>query len=305
MNQSGRTIMTEARVGKDGHGSAAVDPAGRPPGVAGSPADPGGQADPLEPMTQLFRDLRAAPGGLSGREASRRLEVSGPNELARRGRPAAGQVSWLAQFTQPLAVLLAVAAVLAWVSGTPRLAIAIAAVILLNAAFAFAQEMQAERAVEALAAFLPERARVLRDGVSQEIEARLLVPGDVLLVEEGESVCADARLMNGHPGSGHVDADRGVRAGDPVRRAGRPRRAAAAGQRRGVQRDRLHRRRSAGPGDGHGDAHRTGPDRGAQPAVRAQRKPAGTPGQAGHPADRVRCCRGRDRVPADRPGRRA
>ncbi len=147
-------------------------------------------------MTQLFRDLRAGPGGLPGREAARRLEVSGPNELARRGgRRWPGELA--AQFTQPLAVLLAVAAVLAWITGTPRLAIAIAAVIVLNAAFAFAQEMQAERAVEALAAFLPERARVLRDGRRQEIEARLLVPGDVLLIEEGESICADARLMTG------------------------------------------------------------------------------------------------------------
>ena len=147
-------------------------------------------------MAQLFRDLRAVAGGLSGREAARRLEVYGPNELARRGgRRWPGELA--AQFTQPLAVLLAVAAVLAWASGTPRLAIAIAAVILLNAGFAFAQEMQAERAVEALAAFLPEHARVLRDGTRQEIQARLLVPGDVLLVEEGESVCADARLMNG------------------------------------------------------------------------------------------------------------
>jgi len=147
-------------------------------------------------MVQLFRDLRAGPTGLSSREAARRLEVSGPNELARRGgRRWPGELA--AQFTQPLAVLLAVAGVLAWASGTPRLAIAIAAVILLNAGFAFAQEMQAERAVEALAAFLPEHARVLRDGTRQQIQARLLVPGDVLLVEEGESVCADARLMAG------------------------------------------------------------------------------------------------------------
>jgi len=147
-------------------------------------------------MAQLFRDLRAVPGGLSGREAARRLEVSGPNELSRRGgRRWPGELA--AQFTQPLAVLLAVAGVLAWASGTPRLAIAIAAVILLNAGFAFAQEMQAEKAVEALAAFLPEHARVLRDGARQQIQARLLVPGDVLLVEEGESVCADARLMTG------------------------------------------------------------------------------------------------------------
>ncbi len=152
--------------------------------------------DPAEPLAQLFRDLRSAPGGLSGREAARRLEVYGANELTRRGgRRWPRELS--RQFTQPLALLLALAAILAWASGTPRLAIAIVAVIFLNAGFAFAQEMQAERAVEALAAFLPERARVRRDGSAHEIEARVLVPGDVLLIEEGESVCADARLMTG------------------------------------------------------------------------------------------------------------
>ena len=87
----------------------------------------------------------------------------GPNELTRRGgRRWPRELA--RQFTHPLALLLALAAVLAWASGSPPLGVAIAAVILLNAAFAFAQEMQAERAVEALAAFLPERARVLRDG---------------------------------------------------------------------------------------------------------------------------------------------
>jgi calcium-translocating P-type ATPase len=152
--------------------------------------------NPLEPLAQLYRDLRTSPDGLSGREAARRLEVSGPNELARRGgRRWPGELA--RQFTQPLAVLLAMAAALAWGTGSPRLAIAIVAVIFLNAGFAFAQEMQAERAVEALAAFLPEHARVRRDGSVQDVEARLLVPGDVLLIEEGESICADARLMTG------------------------------------------------------------------------------------------------------------
>ena len=156
----------------------------------------GGRTDPTEPLAQLFRDLRSSPAGLSGREAARRLQVSGPNELARRGgRRWPGELA--RQFTQPLAVLLAIAAVLAWISGTPSLAIAIVIVIALNAAFAFAQEMQAERAVEALAAFLPERARLLRDGTRQELDARLLVPGDVLLIEEGDRICADARLITG------------------------------------------------------------------------------------------------------------
>ena len=169
-----------------------------------------GHADPLEPLEELFRDLRASAAGLSGREAARRLEVSGPNELVRRGgRRWPGELA--RQFTHPLALLLAAAAVLAWASGTPRLTVAIVAVILLNASFSFVQELQAERAVEALAAFLPERARVLRDGSRQEIEARLLVPGDVLLIEEGERVCADARLM-----SGTVEVDMATLTGESV-----------------------------------------------------------------------------------------
>jgi calcium-translocating P-type ATPase len=108
-------------------------------------------------------------------------------------------------------VLLAAAAVLALISGAPRLAVAIAAVILLNAGFSFVQELQAERAVEALAAFLPERARVLRDGEWTEIEARELVSGDILLIEEGERICADARLM-----TGTVEADMSTLTGESV-----------------------------------------------------------------------------------------
>jgi len=180
-------IQARQKKPRPGDGAAAPDQPARGPV----------NADPLEPLEELFRDLRAAPSGLSGREAARRLEVSGPNELVRRGgRRWPGELA--RQFTHPLALLLLLAAaVLAWANGSPSLAVAIAAVIMLNASFSFAQELQAERAVEALAAFLPDRARVLRDGARQEIEARLLVPGDVLLIEEGERICADARLMTG------------------------------------------------------------------------------------------------------------
>ncbi|HEX5293579.1 MAG TPA: cation-transporting P-type ATPase [Streptosporangiaceae bacterium] len=153
-------------------------------------------ADPLEPLPSLLRDLRTSQEGLTAREAARRLVAYGPNELARRtGRRWPRELAQ--QLFHPLALLLAAAAALAWASGTPRLAIAIAAVIVLNAVFAFAQEMQAERAVEALAAFLPERARVIRDGTELEIPARELVPGDLLAVTEGDRICADARIMAG------------------------------------------------------------------------------------------------------------
>lgn len=80
------------------------------------------------------------------------------------------------QFTHPLALLLWGAAGLAAAAGIVPVAIAVVVVIFVNAAFAFAQEQQAERAVEALREYLPARAKVLRDGEVEEIEATRLVP---------------------------------------------------------------------------------------------------------------------------------
>lgn len=80
-------------------------------------------------------------------------------------------------------------------AGIVPVAVAIVVVVVINAAFAFVQEMQAERAVEALAQYLPPQAKVLREGHEQDIEASRLVPGDVLLIEEGDRVPADARLL--------------------------------------------------------------------------------------------------------------
>jgi magnesium-transporting ATPase (P-type) len=127
--------------------------------------------DPREPVSLLLRDLRVPDDGSSGREAARRLTVYGPNELHRRtGRGWPRELA--GQFTHPLALLLEVAAVLAFVAGTPPLAAAIAAVIVLNALFASVQEQQAERAVEALARYPPARAKVLRDGTARRSTCR-------------------------------------------------------------------------------------------------------------------------------------
>ncbi|MCZ4584318.1 hypothetical protein O4328_11585 [Rhodococcus opacus] len=89
------------------------------------------------------------------------------------------------------------AAVLAVFSGSAPLGVAIVIVILLNAAFAFVQERYAEQAVEALAAFLPTRARVARQGTTETVDVRSLVPGDVIFLTEGDRVSADARLLSG------------------------------------------------------------------------------------------------------------
>ena len=155
-----------------------------------------GAVDPREPTERLLRDLRSRPEGLSQREAERRLVAYGANELQRTARRSWGQ-DLLRQFTHPLATLLAAAALLAWASGSLVVGVAIAVVIAANATFAFVQEQQAERAVEALAAYLPQRATVVRDGTRRSIEARELVPGDILEIAEGDKISADARLLSG------------------------------------------------------------------------------------------------------------
>ena len=143
-----------------------------------------------------MRDLCASPVGLSAAEARRRLIQYGPNELRRRGG-----LKWpgelARQLTHPLALLLWLAAALSFAVGSQTIAIAVLLVIVLNALFAFVQEMQAERAVEALARFLPQRVRVLRDGQPSSILAAELVPGDVVVVEEGDRIAADMRLISG------------------------------------------------------------------------------------------------------------
>ncbi|WP_093274834.1 cation-translocating P-type ATPase [Saccharopolyspora shandongensis] len=158
--------------------------------------EPGVRLDPTERVDLLLRDLRSSRSGLTTREAQRRLVHAGPNELRRRGG-----LKWpgelAQQFTHPLALLLWAAAGLAWAVGIEPVAIAIVVVIVINAAFAFVQEQHAEKAVEALAAYLPMRAKVLRDGRASEVEAIELVPGDVLVIEEGDRVSADARLLDG------------------------------------------------------------------------------------------------------------
>ena len=111
--------------------------------AAANRADPTAQGrviDATEPVERLLRDLRTSRRGLSSREVERRLIVYGPNELRRRG----GNRRWrelARQSTHPLALQLWAAAGLAWLAGTVPVAIAIVVIIVLNAVFAFFQEV--------------------------------------------------------------------------------------------------------------------------------------------------------------------
>jgi magnesium-transporting ATPase (P-type) len=152
--------------------------------------------DPLEPLPLLRRELGTGERGLSAREAARRLAVYGPNEVRSKAHTSLGR-ELVRQLIHPLALLLWAAGILAFVARIGVLGWAIVAVILVNAAFAVFQERQAQAAVETLARYLPTHAVVIRDGGRQTVEARDLVPGDLVVLDEGERIPADARLTEG------------------------------------------------------------------------------------------------------------
>ena len=137
-----------------------------------------------------------ATRGLAAAEARERLLRDGANLVPK----ARGPALWrrlARQLTHFFAVMLWVASCLALVAGMPALAVAIVVVVVVNGTFAFVQEHRAERAAQALQDLLPRRATVRRDGRAVEVDAAELVVGDVLLLAQGDRICADARLLVG------------------------------------------------------------------------------------------------------------
>lgn len=139
--------------------------------------------DPLGPWDDLLTGLGCGTAGLTTGEARRRLDVTGPNVLRANDRSGL-LLPLVRQLTHPLALLLWMAAVLAFATQGTTLGIAIVGVIGLNAFFAIVQERHAEHAVAALSRYLPQHAVVVRDGTNSVVAAGDVVPGDLLVVRE-------------------------------------------------------------------------------------------------------------------------
>jgi magnesium-transporting ATPase (P-type) len=142
----------------------------------------------------VFRALRTTPEGLSQAEAEARRAKSGANRLST-AVVASLPRQLLGHVVHFFALMLWGAAALAYVGGMPALAVAIVVVILVNASFSFVQEYRADRTLRALSALVPATSLVTRDGRQQTIAAADLVVGDVMLLREGDRVCADAQLV--------------------------------------------------------------------------------------------------------------
>jgi magnesium-transporting ATPase (P-type) len=138
--------------------------------------------------------MQTSAQGLTSDEAERRLAEYGRNEIREiKGRPLI--LKFLENFYHLFAIMLWVAGILAFVGGMPQLGWAVFAVIFINAIFSFWQEYRAEKATEALRQMIPHNARVIRDGKTTQIPAAELVPGDLMVLEEGDAISADARLV--------------------------------------------------------------------------------------------------------------
>ena len=144
---------------------------------------------------EVLRAVSGSPNGLATGEARRRLARFGPNAIVVEPPEPAWRIL-RRQFASVVVALLVIATALAAATGERADAIAIAAVLLLNVALGFATELRARRAMEALLALQVARAVVMRDGNQRDLPAAELVPGDVIVLEEGMAVPADSRLLH-------------------------------------------------------------------------------------------------------------
>jgi magnesium-transporting ATPase (P-type) len=146
------------------------------------------------PLSQVYEQLSSRAKGLTQPEAAERLRSVGPNTIHRiKGKPLL--LRFIADFTHLMALLLWVGGAIAFVAGMPQLGYAVWLVNIINGLFSFWQEFKAEKATEALQTLLPVYAHVLREGEEVQIRAAELVPGDVMLLAEGDHISADGRLV--------------------------------------------------------------------------------------------------------------
>jgi Ca2+-transporting ATPase len=143
----------------------------------------------------VLKELKSSEKGLSSAEARARLKQYGANEIKEKGG-----VKWttilLSQFINILVLILIAAMSVSFIIGESLNALAIGFVILINATVGFIQEYKAEKAIEALRKMTAPYALVRREGEVQKIAAHDLVPGDIVVLEEGEQIPADLRLID-------------------------------------------------------------------------------------------------------------
>ena len=146
-------------------------------------------------VSEVFTNLQSSSDGLSSEEAARRLQKYGSNEIIKSQEESEWK-AFFKNFISMMAILLWISGAIAMLSGTVELGIAIWLVNIINGLFSFWQERAAKRATDALNNMLPTYVQVIRDGKKVQIDSKTLVPGDVFILQAGNSIPADARLIS-------------------------------------------------------------------------------------------------------------
>ena len=146
---------------------------------------------------QALETQKASANGLSGQEAQARTQQFGPNQLAEGEKKGVLQV-FAEQFKDLLVIILIIAALISAASGNLESTIVIIAVLILNAILGTVQYFKAEKSLESLKAMSSPTAKVLRDGKRMEIPSTQIVPGDIVLLEAGDMVVADGRILENY-----------------------------------------------------------------------------------------------------------
>lgn len=146
---------------------------------------------------EALEKLQAGKEGLSSEQAKKRLEEYGENAL-REGKKKNILQVFAEQFCDLLVVILIAAAIISMFSGNVESTIVIIAVIVLNAVLGTVQYEKAQKSLESLKSLSSPNAKVYRDGQKVEIDSKAVVPGDILLLEAGDMVVADGRILNNY-----------------------------------------------------------------------------------------------------------
>jgi len=145
-------------------------------------------------IKEVFEMLGSGPDGLPTTEAENRLGKIGPNKLDDSKKKGIAGIL-LSQFTDVMILILLGAAIISGIIGDVTDTIVILVIVILNAILGFFQEYRAEKAMEALKQMAVTQARVFREGIVHGLPATALVPGDIVLLEAGNAVPADLRIV--------------------------------------------------------------------------------------------------------------
>ncbi|MFA5829122.1 MAG: magnesium-translocating P-type ATPase [Candidatus Gracilibacteria bacterium] len=144
--------------------------------------------------TELFAEFKTSTKGLQEKNAQERLKTYGLNEITGKGKKAGWEIL-IGQFTNPLIIVLVAATIIAFFLGEQTDAYIIVSIVIFNAILGFVQEYRAEKTVRELKKLISQEATVLRNGKKTVIDAKMVVPGDIVYLRIGDIVPADMRIL--------------------------------------------------------------------------------------------------------------